>query len=183
MMNWTELLTAEIEGVYDATDGLLDLVGDEDLPFRPETGENWMTLGQLLAHLPTACGFCMRGIATGEWGLPEGVSYEDVPEEEMLPPAEKMPTAVSVAEAKAKLAEDRVLAVETVRKTGEMDLAGKLTDVPWSPGTERCLGHHFLHMIDHLASHKAQLFYYLKLMGRPVHTGHLFGMPPEEAAE
>jgi hypothetical protein len=30
-------------------------------------------------------------------------------------------------------------------------------------------------MVDHLASHKSQLFYYLKLMGRPVHTGSLWG--------
>jgi hypothetical protein len=31
-------------------------------------------------------------------------------------------------------------------------------------------------MIGHLAQHKAQLFYYLKLQGKPVHTGHLYGM-------
>jgi hypothetical protein len=31
-------------------------------------------------------------------------------------------------------------------------------------------------MLAHLAQHKGQLFYYLKLMGRPVHTGHLWGM-------
>jgi len=174
-MNWTELLNAEIEGVFGAVEGLVGTVTDDDLGFRPETGENWMTMGQLLAHLPTACGFCMRGIATGEWGLPEGQSYEDMPEEEMLPSASKMPSAGSVAETKEKLAADRKLAVEMVRSVGEMDLAGKRVTVPWNQETERTLGHHFLHMLDHLASHKSQLFYYLKLMGRPVHTGSLWG--------
>ena len=31
-------------------------------------------------------------------------------------------------------------------------------------------------MIGHLSTHKNQLFYYLKLQGLPVHTGHLYGM-------
>ena len=174
-MNWTELLTTEIEGTYGAVEGLLDMVGEDDLGYKPPTGENWMTMGQLLAHIPTACGFCMRGIATGDWGMPEGVTYEEMPEEEMLPPAEKMPTAESVAGTKAKLTADRELALEMVRSTGEMDLAGKMVTVPWNQETERTLGHHFLHMLDHLASHKSQLFYYLKLMGKPVHTGNLWG--------
>ena len=70
---------------------------------------------------------------------------------------------------------DRELAVEMVRSVGEMDLAGKMVTVPWNQTTERSLGHHFLHMIDHLASHKSQLFYYLKLMGKPVDTNTLWG--------
>jgi hypothetical protein len=32
-------------------------------------------------------------------------------------------------------------------------------------------------MIDHLKAHKSQLFYDLKLQGKPVNTGHLWGMP------
>jgi hypothetical protein len=31
-------------------------------------------------------------------------------------------------------------------------------------------------MVDHLFCHKNQLFYYLKLMGKPVDTGSLWGM-------
>jgi uncharacterized damage-inducible protein DinB len=151
------------------------MVSDSELDWKPETGENWMTVGQLLMHMTSACGFCMRGIATGDWGLPEGQTYEEMPEEEMLPPAEKMPAVASVGEAKEKLGADRELSVEMVRTVGEMDLAGKMVTVPWNQETPRTLGHHFLHMIDHLASHKSQLFYYLKLLGRPVHTGSLWG--------
>ena len=38
------------------------------------------------------------------------------------------------------------------------------------------LGHRLLGMIGHLTQHKAQLFYYLKLQGKPVNTMHLWGM-------
>jgi hypothetical protein len=31
-------------------------------------------------------------------------------------------------------------------------------------------------MVEHLAQHKGQLFYYFKLQGKPVNTGHLWGM-------
>jgi hypothetical protein len=30
--------------------------------------------------------------------------------------------------------------------------------------------------VQHLAQHKGHLFYYLKLQGKPVHTGDLWGM-------
>jgi hypothetical protein len=33
-----------------------------------------------------------------------------------------------------------------------------------------------LHGIHHLQQHKGQLFYYLKLQGKPVNTEHLWGM-------
>ena len=46
---------------------------------------------------------------------------------------------------------------------------------PWNP-EERPIGHQFLQMAGHLANHKAQLFYYLKLLGKPVHTGHMYGV-------
>jgi len=38
------------------------------------------------------------------------------------------------------------------------------------------LGHHLLQMVEHLNSHKSQLFYYLKMQGKPVNTGDLWGM-------
>jgi uncharacterized damage-inducible protein DinB len=36
---------------------------------------------------------------------------------------------------------------------------------------------HLLRMIAHLAQHKGQLFYYLKLMGKEVNTSDLWGGP------
>ncbi len=62
-----------------------------------------------------------------------------------------------------------------IARAGENDLANKTVTAPWDP-TPRPLGYRLNEMIDHLISHKAQLFYYLKLQGKPVNTGNLWGM-------
>jgi len=165
-MNWTNLLTSELEATYNATEGLIRLVDEDKLDWKPPTGENWMTLGQLLQHLPTACGFCCRGFLTGEWDIPEG---------EMLPSAEKMPSAKSTAEVMKALDEDKQAALAMVAEAGEENLANRKVPAPWDP-TPKTLGEQFLMSIQHLDKHKGQLFYYLKLQGKPVHTGHLWGM-------
>jgi uncharacterized damage-inducible protein DinB len=175
-MKWTELLKSQVEDVYHATEGLMALVKQKDLAWKPETGSNWMTMGQLLLHITNACGFCMRGFVTGNWGMPEGVKYEECPQDEMLPPAEKMPAVKQVAKAKELLAGDKALALAMIDQAGERALATKKVAAPWNPGVKYELGLHLLHMVSHLSQHKGQLFYYLKLMGRPVHTGHLWGM-------
>jgi len=169
-MNWTELLKREIEETYHAAEGLMGLVEDKSLGWKPATGSNWMTTGQLLKHMETACGACCKGFITGEWGMPADAKPED-----MLPAADKMPTVKSVAEAKQALQADRKLALQMVVEAGEKNLEGKMVGAPWDP-TEKALGQQFLNMIGHLNTHKAQLFYYLKLQGKPVHTGNMYGM-------
>ena len=108
--------------------------------------------------------------------MPEGMSIEDLPPEEMLPPAEKMPAVETVEEAIKKLSEDKKTALEMVDKAGEKDLDELEISAPWCPQEKYILGRHLLQMVEHLVLHKTQLFYYLKLMGKPVNTGHLFGM-------
>ena len=181
-MNWTELLKTEIEDMYHATNGLLDLVDDDKLDWKPATGENWMTMGQLLRHISDACGAPIRGFCTGDWGMPAeaegpsaGVDVSEMSAEDMLSPAETLPTVSSVAEARRLLAEDRELALETLAQAGEERLANDMVAAPWNP-SEMLLGQRLLQMAYHLGSHKAQLFYYLKLQGVSVHTGHLWGM-------
>jgi len=51
-----------------------------------------MTVGQILKHIANACGAGCKGRVTGDWGLPEGMKVEDLPPEELLPSAEKLPT-------------------------------------------------------------------------------------------
>lgn len=168
-MNWTALLTSKIDENYGATLGLARKAKDAELGFRPATGSNWMTLGQLLDHLGNAGGTCVKGFVTGDWGLPEGA-------EMTMPKAEDLPAAKSVAAAVAAIEADRHLAHEMVRKAGEKDLASRLVTAPWDP-RPKPLGLQCLEMVSgHLATHKAQLFYYLKLLGHPVHTGDLYGM-------
>lgn len=173
-MNWTELLRREIESTYRATAGLLDLVDEDMLGWKPATGTNWMTTGQLLHHLPEACGLLCRGFVTGVWPLPEGETPADMEPGDMLPPAEAMATARSVAAVREALEEDKQLALAMVAEAGEENLANQDTHAPWDPEPMK-LGQRLLHMVGHLNHHKAQLFYYLKLQGKPVNTWNLYG--------
>lgn len=171
-MNWTELITAEMENSYRAANKLMDLVDDAALDWKPSTGENWMTMGQLLRHIPDACGKCFQGFVTGDWGFND-MGETDV--ESMLPSADSMPSVTSVAEAKERLAKDKELAHAMLKQAGEETLATKRVPAPWNP-TDLLLGHQLLGMVAHLESHKNQLYYYLKLQGKPVNTFHMYGV-------
>ena len=166
-MNWTELLKAETESVYAVTEKLVAMVEEDALGWKPATGSNWMTTGQLLKHLTESCGTCFRGFVKGEWGMPDGVDISNLPPESMLPPADKLPAVASLAEASRLLRRDKQLAFEMLASCSEEELASKPAPAPWDP-TEMVLGHRLLQMIDHLNQHKGQLFYYLKLQGKPV---------------
>jgi uncharacterized damage-inducible protein DinB len=171
-MNWTELIKSEIGTTYQVTQALIDLVDADALDWKPATGSNWMTVGQLLHHLTEACGTAVRGFVTGDWGMPPA---EEMAEEDLLPPAEKLPAIANVAEAKRLLAEDKKLALSMLAQCSEEQLATKQVTAPWNP-SPMILGYRLLQMVAHLDRHKGQLFYYLKLQGKPVHTGHLWGM-------
>lgn len=174
-MDWKELLKKEMDACYKTTFGLLDKVSDDELGWKPSEGNNWMAMGQLLMHITTSCGACFKGFITGDWGMPEGMDIKDLKPEEMLPPAEKLPTIDSVAETKRLLSEDKKTAIEMLDFVSENDLANKFVPAPWDP-TEKLLGHRLLQMIEHLSMHKSQLFYYLKMQGKPVNTADLWGM-------
>ncbi len=174
-MDWTTLIKAEIENNYKAAHGLLDMVDEKALSWKPATGSNWMTTGQLLKHMTDSCGATFRGFVTGDWGLPAGVDPVNMSPEEMLPPAEKMAAIGSAAEAKRLLEEDRKLALEMLQRSGESNLATQSAPAPWDPRDVK-LGYRLLQMVGHLNQHKGQLYYYLKMQGKPVNTMHLWGM-------
>lgn len=174
-MSWSELLRREVDSTYGVTDALLGMVDGGALDWKPQTGSNWMTTGQLLMHISNGCGAAMKGFVTGDWGMPEGVDMSELPEDEMLPSADKMPTIASVPEARRLLAEDKKIAAEMLAQCSEQRLANDIATAPWDT-TEMILGHRLLQMVEHLKAHKAQLYYYLKLQGKPVNTGHLWGM-------
>lgn len=174
-MDWTTLIKAELETNYKAAGGLMEMVDDAALSWKPAGGTNWMTTGQLLMHLTDSCGATFKGFVTGDWGLPAGADPAKLPPEEMLPPAEKMKAIGSVAEAKKLLEEDRKLALEMLQKSGESKLETQPAPAPWDPRDVK-LGYRLLQMVGHLNQHKGQLYYYLKLQGKPVNTMHLWGM-------
>lgn len=170
-MNWTELLKAEIQSTYAVTDKLMGLVGDDALGWKPCTGTNWMTTGQLIKHLSEGCGLAFRAFIVGDWGLPEGVDPSAMAQ---IPPAEQLPAIESAAEARRLLQEDKRKAIETLAMCDEDRLSNNPAPAPWD-SSDMVLGRRLLQMIDHLKQHKGQLFYYLKLQGKPVNTADLWG--------
>ena len=169
-MNWQSYLKHHADAAYQAVEGLLDLVTEDMLSWKPETGTNWLTTAQLLKHITGACGAMCKEFASGDWGtLPR--PFEEMAPEDMLPPAEKFPVVSSLAEAEAKLAADKKLAFDVFEETTENDLSNRTIIVPWDP-TERSLGDWLMESFEHLVTHKSPLFYYLKLQGANVNTRH-----------
>jgi uncharacterized damage-inducible protein DinB len=174
-MNLTDVLIQEAEDTYRTTEGLIRMVDASQLHWKPQTGRNWMTLGQLLRHCTDACGVSIKGFVTGDWSLPEGMKWEDIPPDQMLPPAEKMPSVTTIDEALRLIDEDRKIAIKYIKAAGEENLLTRRATPPWG-GSERTLFQHLQSMIQHLGQHKGQLFYYLKLQGKDVNTMHLWVM-------
>lgn len=170
-MNVSDILKADAEAMYRATDGLFRRV--DDLQWKPASGKNWMSTGQLLKHCTEACGKTLNGFITGDWGLPPGQSFEDLPEDAALPSAESMPNVGSVDEALDLLAEDRALSLSLLSEVDDHRLLEERSAAPWG-GPERTLFQHCNECIWHLGQHKGQLFYYLKLQGQDVNTMHLW---------
>lgn len=173
-MNWQSQLKDHAQAAYRATEGLFDLVSEDMLSWKPETGTNWLTTAQLLEHITGSCGAMCKGFASGDWGAPSE-TFENMPPEDVMPPAEKFPAVASLAEAKERLVSDKSTAFEVLDNVSESELNDRRMTAPWDP-TERRLGEWIMESIEHLVAHKSQLFYYLKLQGVEVNTGHLWGM-------
>lgn len=170
-----QVLLEEAEATYSIADRLFRRVADGELPWKPATGRNWMSMGQLLMHCASfGCGKAIQGFIKGDWGLPEGSGIDAVTTEAHVPPVAALPTVVSVKQARELLARDRTLTIACIESADERELLGRCIVAPWG-GPAASLFQHLLHMIAHLAQHKGQLFYYLKLMGKDVDTSDLWG--------
>ena len=65
-MNWTQLLKKEIETTYATTAKLLDKVDPDSFDWKPKSGSNWITVGQLVKHITDACSSGCKGFVTGD---------------------------------------------------------------------------------------------------------------------
>jgi len=157
-MDWKTVLIEKVKSSYRAAEGLLKLVEDEQLSWKPESGENWMTTGQLLNHMADACGSMFKCFITGTWEFEEGLG-----------------TVATVAEGKEKLAADKALALKLLETLTDHDLTTRMVQAPWEKEA-RPLGYSLSEMASHLDVHKSQLFYYLKLQGKDVDTALMWGM-------
>jgi len=174
-MTLNDVLKQETEAMYGVTESLFRRVEPGMLSWKPAAGQNWMTVGQVLMHCTSSCGMSMKGFLTGDWGLPEGVRFEDMKPEDMLPPASQLPAVESVEQALQLLAQDRELAMRQLGALDESKLLADRFPAPWG-GPKVTLFQHLYNMIGHLGQHKGQLFYYLKMLGQNVNTGDLYGM-------
>ncbi len=171
-----QVLLQRANTTYDITERLFRRVTNDLVSWAPPAGTNWMTTGQLLMHCASfGCGKAVQGFVTGDWGSPETSDSHDLDAANHVPSPEALPTVETVEQALSLLAEDRILAVRCIGDAQESDLLSKRCVAPWG-GPETSLFEHLMLMIDHLAQHKGQLFYYLKLMGRDVNTGDLWGV-------
>jgi len=183
-MQWTPFLNDMMKDSFATADSIMSLLSDEELNWKPASGKNWMTAGQLLMHMTNSCGFCCNGFATGDWGMPEGSGPSDDSTDsggsdnnsDLLPTAEALPTVKTVAEARALLVKDRDMAFKVIKDAGEERLESEMSAAPWDPDNSSNLGLHCLQMVQHLDTHRHQLFYYLKLMDKDVNTMTLWGM-------
>jgi uncharacterized damage-inducible protein DinB len=169
-MTLTQVLIDEAEVCYAITERLVRRVTDDELSWTPAEGKGWMTMGQLLMHIASyGCGKAIQGFVTGDWG-PE---IQETGAEVHVPPPAALPTVVSVVQALDLLADDRRLSMDCLAATGDLNLLERRVAAPWG-GPELPLFQQLLHMIAHLAQHKGQLFYYLKLMSKGVNTDDLW---------
>jgi uncharacterized damage-inducible protein DinB len=177
-MNSTTLkqtLLQQANTTYDITEKLFRRVTDDELSWAPTSGKNWMTVGQLLMHCASfGCGKAVQGFVKGDWGPADSSEPDNRDGDQHVPQADELPTVTRVEQALELLAEDRRLAVRCIGEVEESDLLAKRCVAPWG-GSENSLFQHLLLMIEHLAQHKGQLFYYLKLMGKDVNTSDLWG--------
>ncbi len=165
-MNWTELLRQEMDAAYAGAEGLMELVAAASLPWKPCSGQGWMSVAQLLRHLGSACGQEMNGLVTGDGEPAEG--------EHGLPAGHVLPSVGTVVEARRLLAADRSLALAALAQAGEKRLNEA---TPRGPGDDApvCLGRRYLGAVRHLETHTCELSCYLRLQGWTVEVSRLRG--------
>ena len=170
-----DVLLDEAKMTYAITEKLFQRVPDKDLSSKPTTGNNWMSMGQLLMHCSCfGCGKAIQGFVRGDWGIQEEGESKNTDAVQHIPPASELPSVESVKQALELLANDRCLALCCIEETKEAELLSKRIVAPWG-GPEVSLFQHLLLMIAHLNQHKGQLFYYLKLRGNDLSTSDLWG--------
>lgn len=144
---------------YRPAETLIKMVPADKLDWKP--GPNFMTLGQLIAHLSGGIGAELSMMINNTW-----------PKMETMDPAKMVHPSCDVAQALANLEKDRKTLREVLEGVSEKDFAEKIVSTPW--GWKFKMEKMALNFRDHFITHKMQLFTYLKLLGFPVNTETLY---------
>lgn len=141
-----EDLVEHLERYRAITLQVLDLIGEDDLEWRP--GPSQYSLGQQLLHIAQAEDRLVHGVFDGDW------SFERVRFPAELPDTAAMRTFF------------RRVRSYTVRKLEAVDPGdlGKLVDVPDAPG-EHSLRSWLWSLLEHELHHRGQVWAYLRAMG------------------
>ena len=139
---------------YRPVENMLKMVPVDKQNWKPE--ENFMSVGELVAHISEGIGGELKMLVTNNWPKhPEG----------------PMPTSTP-AEGLAKLEKDKTVLRELIAGISEDDFANREAVTPWgASGTIEKMGFDFK---EHFTNHKMQLFTYLKMLGLPVNTQTLY---------
>ena len=154
-----------IEGIYKAARGLIQITPEDKLDFKPKEG--LMTIAQVLMHLTTCMGASLSPALNDSW--------PEMPEEDMLPPAEKMPKSNSPAEALKAIDQDWELMKQELEKITDGEFNQNKVNVPWMP-FPMTITDYMMQAMQHLSNHRMQLYTWLKLSGEDLNTSHLYGM-------
>lgn len=154
-----------VEGIFKAAKGLVQQVTEDRLDFKPQEG--LMTVAQIVKHLSDALG--------GSLAMAISQSWPDIPADQMLPPAEQMPSATSVQESLKEMDNDWQLLLSEIDKLTDEEFTTTKIHVPWIPFPVTYEAY-LMQAMEHLSNHRMQLFIWLKLSGLPLNTSHLYGM-------
>lgn len=161
----TEEYLKSVKGIHKAALGLIKITPEEKLAFKPL--DDAMTIAQVTKHLTGCLGESLSMAINNAW--------PSMPEEDMLPAAEKLPKSNSIEEAVKEIEKDWVLLEEELGKISDEDFNNKKINVPWMP-FPMTIKEYMMQALEHLSNHRMQLFIWLKLSGEKVNTGHLYGL-------
>jgi hypothetical protein len=161
-----ECVEAKVRETIERTEHLVALVPQELLDWRPPVPSGAPTgtdLGHLLGHLPDClAGFCAAFYAAFPSELSELLALRSIAVNESCSPQK---AAVCIRQFATAIERGFHLCEDT-------DLS-RLIPTAFVPEGEKLLTL-LLGNLEHLTNHKYQLFFYLKLMGRPVGTQDLY---------
>ncbi len=146
---------------FKPAETMLNMIPVDKLSWKP--GPSFMTMGHLIHHLSGGIGTELKMVVDNSWPKPEEMA-------EMM----KQTPSCSVAEALARLEEDKRTLRNILDGMSEEEFANKIVSVPW--GWQSSMEKMALNFRDHFVHHKMQLFTYLKLLGLPVNTETLYGV-------
>ena len=149
------------ETIYRPTTKLISLAPADKLDWKPGAG-NYMNLGQLLHHVSTCPGGFVAAVNNA---FPPGDAFQKFLQEDLR--NTKMP---EIAGREVSRAWDEAKAALTAVPPAEFQ--ARMVAVPWGPPMP--LWRTCLAMAEHWLNHKYQLFFYLKLLGKPVNTMTLY---------